>query len=241
MNMRKIFGSKADFRESMLVALTMLAVTIAYESAMMLMIPDFAIHWYEFFGTWFVLNAVWLVRTQNIQNWIWGIAGVLALGVFFKDIGLPGQQWLQWAYFLPIQVWSWYYWVNGARERDSLPVTFLSNAERGFWLAIITVGGVVVYYSIDVFAPGALYPALDALVVASSVTAQFLMGRKKVESWVLWLGPVNVISIVLFYWAGAYVLTALYVAFFVHAVIGVRSWYRATKAQTVSVKDKSYA
>lgn len=226
-----IFGGKAAYRESFLVALFMLVVTLLYEGAMLMVIPDFVVNYYELLGTWFVLTAVWLVRTQNIQNWAWGIAGVVLLGVFFRDIGLPGQQWLQWAFFLPIQVWSWYYWATGGAKAlaDELPVTMLSVRERMFWLVAMFVGTFGVMRFIEVFSPGSLYPLLDALVVVASMTAQFLMGRKKVESWILWLGPVNMVSIVLFALSGAYVLTALYIAFFVHAFFGVRTWYRATK------------
>lgn len=230
MTATKIFGTAANTRETALVAAAMLAVTIAYEYAMSVLIEGFTIHWYEFFGTWCVLNAVWLVRTQNIQNWMWGIAGVVLLGVFFRDIGLPGQQWLQWAYFLPVQGWAWYHWVHGARDRAALPVTTLSSSGRALWLGVLAVGTIAVYASIDAFAPGSQLPILDATVVAASVTAQFLMGRKKVESWLLWLGPVNLISIWLFFSTGAYVLTALYVAFFIHAAFGVRSWWRAANA-----------
>lgn len=226
-----IFGTKADLQESLKVAVAMLLVTAAYESLMLYFVPDFAINWYEFFGTWFTLNAVWLVRTQNIQNWFWGILGVILLGLFFKEIGLPGQQWLQFAYFLPVQVWAWYHWVNGRKDEKDLPVTRLSNATRFVWMGVLITMAAVIFYAIDVFAPGSQYPVLDATVVAASIVAQYLMGLKKMECWLLWLGPVNVLSITLFFIAGAYVLTALYIAFFIHAIFGVIGWSKEVKLQ----------
>jgi len=232
MTTQKILGSVSAYRESAVVALLMLVVTIVYEVAMSLVIADFAGNYYEFFGTWCVLNAVWLVRTQNIQTWAWGIVGVILLGVFFGQIGLPGQQWLQWAFFVPVQVWSWYYWATaGAKHKaDELPVTMLSGTDRAIWLGVVGLGTILVVYFIDTFVPGSNYPWLDGLVVVASMTAQYLMGRKKVESWLLWLGPVNVVSIILFSLSGAYVLTALYVAFLIHAAFGVSSWRKAALA-----------
>ena len=224
-----IFGTKKDLKESLIVAALMLIVTASYEFLMYQFVPDFAINWYEFFGTWFTLNAVWLVRTQNIQNWFWGILGVILLGLFFMEIGLPGQQWLQWAYFLPVQVWAWYHWVNGRKGTNELPVTRLSNYGRVLWITVIAVMTIVIIYAIDVFSPGSQYPVLDATVVAASVVAQYLMGLKKMECWILWLGPVNMLSITLFFLAGAYVLTALYIAFFVHALFGVYGWHKESK------------
>ncbi len=229
--MKHIFGTNAATRESIVVASAMLGIVCIYEGAMYLVIPGFALNWYEFLGTWFVMVAVWLVRTQNIQNWIWGIVGVVLLGIFFGQIGLPGQQWLQWAFFVPVQIWSWYYWASGGHEDESLPVTVLPTWERVTWFTAIIVGTFGLTQFIELVSPGSQYPAFDALVVVSSMVAQFLMGRKKVESWILWLGPVNVISIVLFYLSGAYVLTALYVAFFVHACFGIKSWYEVRVIQ----------
>jgi nicotinamide mononucleotide transporter len=232
--MHHYFGTATATRESALVATLMLIVTLIYEGAMYLLIPDFVVNYYELFGTWCVLTAVWLVRTENIQNWLWGIVGVVLLGVFFGQIGLPGQQWLQWAFFVPVQLWSWYYWANAKRDAErELQVTTMSWLERGLWIVIIILGTVFGEWFIDSVTPGSQYPALDALVVVSSMVAQFLMGRKKVESWVLWLGPVNVVSVVLFFLSGAYVLTALYVAFLVHAYFGLRRWYQVSTRESV--------
>jgi nicotinamide mononucleotide transporter len=169
---------------------------------------------------------VWLTRTRNILCWPWGIFSAFALGFFFSRIGLPGQQWLNWIYFGVLQLWAWPHWAFGGAERTELPVTTLTPMGRLVTLVSAIAGSILIYKVIDVFAPGSVYPWLDAIVVASSVVAQFLLGRKKVESWILWLGPVNALSIVLFYAAGAYMVTALYLAFFVHAIFGLRAWAR---------------
>jgi nicotinamide mononucleotide transporter len=151
----------------------------------------------------------------------------LALGYFFMQIALPGQQWLNWGYFLIIQLWAWPYWAFGGEHRDTLPVSMLSWTQRAMYIALIVSGAALTLSVISYISPGSFHPVLDATVVASSVVAQFLLGKKKVESWILWLGPVNLLSIYLFFMAGAYTLTALYVAFFIHAAFAIRSWYVA--------------
>lgn len=221
---QRAFGNRATFYESSLVALSMLLVTVLYEY-ISLQFSEFPLHWGEFLGTWTGLTCVWLTRKQNIHCWPWGIASVLFLGWFFGDIGLPGQQWLNWGFFLAIQLWAWPHWVWGGKNRSELPVSTLSWIGRVVMITSVLVGTVLVLTAIEQFAPGSRYPILDALVVAASVVAQFLLGRKKVESWFLWLGPVNVVSIILFTLAGAYVLTALYVAFLIHAGFAIKSWF----------------
>ena len=208
----------------------MFLVTVLYEFLASTFIPDFTVNWFEFVGTWAGLVCVWLTRTQNVLCWPWGIVSSISFGFFFAEIGLPGQQWLNWGYFLIIQLWAWPYWVFGGKGRTVLKISRLSNKGRIITFLFLIFGTIILYRLIGFLVPGSLYPALDALVVTASVTAQYLLGRKVIESWWLWLGPVNLLSIALFYAAGAYVVMALYVAFFIHAAIALRDWYQEAAA-----------
>lgn len=220
----RLWGTRKEHIEQIRVAGIMFAVTALYEYISIQFVPGYSLNIYEFLGTWSGLVCVWLSRTTNILCWPWGIFSSVMLGIFFSQIGLPGQQWLNWGYFLIIQLWAWPHWAFGGAKKTDLPITVLSWKSRILVLGILVVGTFGIYSLIDVFAPGSFYPWLDALVVASSVVAQFLLGRKKIESWILWLGPVNMVSVGLFFLAGAYTLTALYVAFFIHAVFALRTW-----------------
>lgn len=222
-----MIGDLKAHKEGFLVALAMFAVTAVYEVASAHIAPDYSFNGYEFVGTWSGLICVWLSRTRNILCWPWGIVSCVALGFFFAQIGLPGQQWLNWGYFTAVQLWSWPYWAFGGENLEELPVTTLTWIERALYIVMIGAFTAIVYTLIGYFSPGSFHPILDSLVVAASVVAQFLLGRKKVESWILWLGPVNMLSIYLFFSAGAYTLTALYIAFFIHAAFAIVTWQSA--------------
>jgi nicotinamide mononucleotide transporter len=236
---QRLLGTRKEHAEQLQVAVVMLAATAIYELASRLFVPDYHFNAYEFFGTWTGLVCVWLSRTTNILCWPWGIVSSALLGVFFREIGLPGQQWLNWGYFMVIQLWAWPYWAFGGKEKTELPVTRMSWKGRAAALALVALGTALVHSLIDVFVPGSSYPWVDALVVSASVVAQYLLGRKKVESWILWLGPVNMASIVLFFMTGAYTLTALYVAFFVHAAIALREWAKVDNAKPICSTEAS--
>ncbi len=222
----RLLGTAETFRESFMIAVTMLAVASLYQYAS-IFFTGYPFHWGEFIGTWMGLTCVWLYRTENIHSWPTGIISVIALGFFFRDIELPGQQWLNWGFFMIISIWGWLNWVSGGKDRSELKVTLLSWSERFAVLGSIAAGTGLVYILIDKFSPGSQHPILDSVVVASSVLAQFLLGAKKIESWLLWLGPVNIISIGLFFQSEAYTLTALYFAFLIHAGFAIKSWNQA--------------
>src|ERR1041385_8760310 len=95
----RLVGTKSDHAEGLAVALAMFAVTAIYELASAHIAPGYSFNGYEFVGTWSGLVCVWLSRTRNILCWPWGIVSSTALGFFFLQIALPGQQWLNWVYF----------------------------------------------------------------------------------------------------------------------------------------------
>jgi nicotinamide mononucleotide transporter len=216
------WGNIRDSNETVLVSLAMAIVTMVYTAFSYYVIPDYHHNWYEFVGTWLGLTCVWLTRTRNIQSWPIGIISVLAFGFFFQEINLFGQQWLNWGFFLPISFYCWWQWKQD--YVDDLPITRLSPLRFLLMCAAIGLIALILSYNIQVFVPSSQYPSLDALVVVSSMVAQYLLAKRKIESWFLWLGPVNACSIVLFWLAGAYVATLLYAAFFIHAAIAIVEW-----------------
>jgi nicotinamide mononucleotide transporter len=226
-SLSRLLGTKAEHKEHIMVVLAMLIITGLYQWLALSLVDGMSLNWFEFVGTWAGLVCVWLARTENVLSWPWGIVGSICFGFLFSEIGLPGQQWLNWGYFLMIQIVSWPYWAFGGKDNTDLPITALTLKGRLATLVSLITLSLVIYFVIDWFAPGSVYPVIDAVVVASSITAQYLLGRKFVENWWLWLGPVNVLSIFLFYSAGAYVVTALYVAFLIHAAIALRDWQRS--------------
>lgn len=225
----KLWGNWEANKENLIITIAMLLVTAFYELASSHIVSSYSFNMYEFVGTWSGLVCVWLSRTRNILCWPWGIVSAVALGVFFAQIGLPGQEWLNLIYFNAVQLWSWPYWAFGGKGYTELPVTAQSWLARLGTVAAVVLGTVLAYKAIGFLSPGSFHPWLDSLVVAASVVAQYLLGKKKVEAWVLWLGPVNLLSITLFALAGAYTVTALYVAYFIHACFALVEWRRAQK------------
>jgi nicotinamide mononucleotide transporter len=68
-------------------------------------------------------------------------------------------------------------------------------------------------------------PFFDALPTVASVAGQWLLGRKYIENWPVWLG-VNVVSVALFAYKGLWLTAVLYALFAVLSVVGWRAWNR---------------
>lgn len=217
-------GTAREWREAMAVSAAMLAVLTIYKSIEFSITGSLAVNLLELVGTLAGLICVWLARTANITSWAFSIVCNLCLGFYYWGIDLPGQSLLNLIYFMPISVWGWYNWAFGGEQRSEKPITRMTAAGRvAMVLAVVAISAVVLA-GLDWLVPGSKYPLLDATVVGASVVAQYLLGRKQVESWWLWLGPVNALSILLFFLAGAYVVMALYLAYLIHAAFAIHRW-----------------
>ena len=133
-----------------------------------------------------------------------------------------------------MQFWGWYHWVRGGEAHGELAVSWTPAKE---WLVYIPVF-VVGTWAMGTFAAAAYeqaaYVYWDASIVAASVVALFLQGRKKVESWFLWIGPVNVAAIGLYTVTGATMFAALYVVFLANAIAGAWDWARESRVDRAS-------
>jgi nicotinamide mononucleotide transporter len=57
------------------------------------------------------------------------------------------------------------------------------------------------------------------------VVGQFLLGRKFIENWAMWI-VVNIVSVSLFAYKGLWLTALLYTVFIVLSVAGWRAWHR---------------
>lgn len=220
-----IFGHRSDRQTAFTGGLVAAAMVMAYVIvARALDTPPTNL---EVLSVWASLACVWLARTENIWTMPYGLVAVVLLGWFFLDVQLVAQGWLQFIFYVPVQVFGWWTWARGGPQRSELAVSGLSIRH---WMATFVLAGALWAGLWLLFA--ALYdqPAYlpwDTSIVASSVTAQSLMTFKKKESWWWWTLPVNVSSIGLFVRSELWAFVFLYVVFLVNSIWG---WHRWTKA-----------
>lgn len=221
------WGRPWEHRHAAVAAIGSLAACLAYWRATRAFIPDITPGLIEFTGTATSLWSVWITQRRNVLALPVGIVSVVLMGWFFLEIGLIGQVVLHWGYYLPVQFWAWHQWTRGGDGRTELTVTRLSP-DRRLWLlgAGLGVTGAAGRL-LDAGWQSAVYTYWDASIVAASVIAMILLSRKKVESWWLWIGPVNISAIALYAITGAYMFAALYVLFLVMAFVGLARWNRA--------------
>lgn len=200
--------------------------------------PDNYAQQLEVFGFIAGVVGVYLVVKQNIWNWPIGIANVVCYAFFFfsPEVKHFANGWLQIVY-IGFQLEGWYRWTRKDADKNALPVT---RATRMHWIiSLATILACIAILTPVLKAYDGSAPFWDALTAGISLAAQFLLNRKVLESWVLWI-IVDVIYVPLYmfrpWFAGDpaavsyYPTSILYVIFLVLAVLGYREWKREIRA-----------
>jgi nicotinamide mononucleotide transporter len=73
-------------------------------------------------------------------------------------------------------------------------------------------------------------PYIDSTVLMLSILAQFLLIKRKLENWAVWIA-VNTVAAPLYAYKGLYLTAFLYAVFLVNAVYGWRAWRPLVEAK----------
>ncbi|RMD68810.1 MAG: nicotinamide riboside transporter PnuC, partial [Bacteroidetes bacterium] len=77
------------------------------------------------------------------------------------------------------------------------------------------------------------FPYFDAFTTVASLVAQYLMARKKLENWIIWI-IVDVVAIQIYYLKGLYVTSFLFVVYLGLSIKGWIDWKRSMTALAVA-------
>ena len=90
----------------------------------------------------------------------------------------------------------------------------------------VAIGAWLVLFTVTSRIPGARLPMLDAALVALSLVAQWMMTRKLLENWALWVA-LDVVYVAVFISRGLRLTAMLYLVFLVLAAFGHFEWKRS--------------
>lgn len=166
--------------------------------------------------------SVYLAARQNIWTWPTTIISVSTyLYIFFVN-DLYGNSVLQ-IYFLGTAFYGWYYWNKRSRSAEK-PISSLNKKQTALTVGIILLLGSCFGFVLQRWTDSNV-PYIDGFCTAMSLVAQFLMTRKILQSWIIWV-VVDICYIPLYFYKDLAMTTILYVVFTIIAWKGYLDWKR---------------
>jgi nicotinamide mononucleotide transporter len=182
--------------------------------------------WIEIFGVVTGIIYVILEVRQNRLLWPLGIITSAAYVIifftrkFYADMGLQ-------VYYVLISIYGWYYWSRGGsqRERQELPVVRINNKQSLLLFIVFLFIWAVIYVVLDRYTDSTV-PVGDSFTTAMAIVATWMLTRKIIEQWFLWI-IANSVSIGLYICKGLYPTVILYAVYTAMAVYGYIEWNRS--------------
>lgn len=181
------------------------------------------------------VGCVWLAARENIWNWPVAIVNAISFIVVFFGAKLYADCGLQLVY-VAISVYGWWSWLHGGRNRSELPVTRV-RASAVPTLALATIAAASILMFLLRRYTDSTVPFWDSLTTAMSLTAQYMLARKIIENWWLWMAA-DIIYVALYVYKGLYLTAVLYVVFFALCVLGLVRWQKLVVRSQESAPGK---
>lgn len=178
--------------------------------------------------------CVVLVAKGNILNYFFGIINVLLYGYISFKASLYGEVLLNIGYYFPMQFIGFFLWFNRGSLENSVTIKtrYLSLKRRVFIalvaISLIAVGAVVLDYL------GDHQPLKDSVTTILSIIAMYLMVKRYLEQWYLWI-IVNLVSVVMWSYSlltgtpHSIMMVLMWLFYLLNSINGLIVWRRLSR------------
>jgi nicotinamide mononucleotide transporter len=174
----------------------------------------------------FGIVSVYLSVRENIWSWPTAIVNVTLYIFVFHRARLYADMALQVVY-IGISLYGWYEWLHGGRGKSRLAVSRGTPRLAAALAGIGIVGAAVLGTLLSRYTNAAL-PYLDSTTTTTSLVAQWMMARKILENWLVWVA-VDVVYIGMFVYKSLVLTALLYAVFLVLSLMGYLRWKRSPR------------
>lgn len=182
-------------------------------------------NWIELIGV--ITGLLYLFFSIRQIIWVWPL-GILTSAfyiVVFFDSGFYADMSMQ-VYYLAISFYGWYFWIYGkGKQEEVLPVSRITR-KAALWSALIfVILFVVIGLVLDYYTPSVV-PWWDSGTTAASIVATWMLARKIIEHWLVWV-VVDAVSMGLYMHKGLYLTVFLFLVYTLLAVVGYVQWKKS--------------
>ena len=176
------------------------------------------------------LLYLWLEYKANIWLWVVGMLMPCVHCILYYKSGLYADSAMQ-AYYIVAGLYGLGVWLAG-RKRTEKPLKIANIPVRLVvpLVLIYTVLHAAIYFVLVRFTDSSV-PFWDAMTTAMSMVAMWLLSRKYIEQWLVWL-VVDAVTVGLYIYKGIPFTAGLYMLYTSLAVVGYLRW-RKMMGETV--------
>lgn len=183
----------------------------------------------EIIGAAIGLTYLFLEYKANV--WLWPV-GIL-MSLFYVVIFFHGKFYADAAiylYYIGANTYGLLAWTRSRRNplpTDDAPTEelLIKHTPKKIIPTLITISVIlwaILYFVLKQYTDSPV-PAGDAFTTALSIVAMWMLSKKYLEQWMLWI-VVNIVSTILYFWKGLYPTGILFIVYVIVAILGYFRW-----------------
>ena len=193
-----------------------------------------AMNYLELFGT--LVGLVYLALEYRASIYLWPVSIVMPAIylVVYYQAGLYADFGIN-VYYLIASVYGWMAWSWKKKKTDSaqpaveLPITSMPRKVYLPLTAVFVVCWLAIAWILIEWTDSNV-PWTDSFTTALSIVGMWMLARKYVEQWGVWI-VVDLVCCGLYFYKGLYFTAVLYGVYAVVAIFGWRRWRAAMKTE----------
>ncbi len=169
------------------------------------------------------LLNIFLITRQSNWNFLFGFLNAAAFFFLFHHKKIYADMGLHFCY-MAFQVYGFYQWRLGGTLHQGVHVKYANVRDFSMALAVMALLAGTLVYILSHYTDSTRI-GLDATSSAICLVAQWMMSKKWIQNWWLWL-IADVIAITLYLYKGLYLTSGLYTVYIIMCCIGLYQWHR---------------
>ena len=129
------------------------------------------------------------------------------------------------AYYFVMSIYGWYIWSRRDETQHKTPISICSKTDWLICLITFFISFLMLFFTLNHLTDSDV-PFWDSLTTALFFVGMWLMAKKKIENWIVWI-VADVISIPLYFYKGLQLTSIQFLIFLIMAVLGYISWKRS--------------
>ena len=171
----------------------------------------------------FGIISVLFARKNNILVYPTGLISTLIFIYILYNFKLYGEFIIN-IYYSVMSILGWYLWSRRNNGQEEFPISIMNSKEykiSGLIFTVTLLFIALVYHFFDKFTDLTAY--VDAFTTALFFVGMWLMAKRKIENWIVWI-IADIISVPLYFYKGLTVSSLQFIVFTIIAILGYIEW-----------------
>lgn len=180
-------------------------------------------NWIEVTGTMLSLFYLYSSIKEKLSLWVFGFLSALFYAVVFYNAKFYADMSLQF-YYLAVSVFGFVSWKFGHHHNTKQTLLIRTSKFKHLMYLFLSAFAIfLLYYFVLVNFTDSPIPIADSVTTALSIVATWMLARKRIEHWLLWIF-IDTFSAVLYVQKGLYTTAVLFFIYTIMAIVGYFSW-----------------